>query len=609
MQAPTDALDTPEFEARTRNPYWALLRTAWHYARDQRPRYLLVYGMFVLSNLFTALEPIVWGVLINALQQADTNALREAGWYAGVYLLLQLVIWAFHGPARLLERELAFRLSRNFLDELYRKVLSLPVKWHQDHHSGSTINRVRKAYEALKSFFENGFMYFSTFIKFTLSFGAMVWFSPTFGLLGVGLGVLTIWIIMRFDRPLIRELDAVNEREHVVSATLFDTLSNIITVITLRLESRLQRGLTERVNEILPPFRREVWLNEWKWFVADMLVGLIYVVMVWGYVWQNWQPGQPFLIGNLVVLAAYVVRFTSAFHDVAWQYNEIVRLNTDLQTTRYIFEAYDRQHRPEALTSLPTDWKSLEINNLLYNHAAADSTHPVAISQGLADLSVRIGRGQRIALIGESGCGKSTLLAVMRGLYPPAPGFEVRLDDHLWADWAAISEVVTLFPQEPEIFENTIRYNITLGLPFSDEEVMAVCDTAHFSEVVAMLPKGLDSSIQEKGVNLSGGQKQRLALARGILAARTGDIVLLDEPTSSVDPKTEALIYDRLFAEFADKAIVSSLHRLHLLTKFDYVYVMQQGRVVEQGTFEYLRAEGPVFRELWEHQEQGSDGF
>lgn len=582
------------------NPYWAMLRTAWKYARNERPRYVFIYSLFLCSNLMYALEPVVWGWLVGVLQQQGVDALRMAGWYAAAYLAIRVGDWAFHGPARILERELAFNLSRNFLDDLYHKVLSLPVKWHQNHHSGSTINRVRKAYEALKEFFQDGFMYLHALAKFVLSFAAMVYFSPLFGTIAVVLGVLTIWVILRFDRPYIRTLDEVNEREHVVSSTLFDTLSNIITVITLRLESRLQKGLRQRIEDIVPFFRRNIRINEWKWFIAEMLIGIIYAIMVVGYVWQNWQPGLLFPLGGLVTLVGYVLRFTSSFQDMAWQYTDIVRLNTDVQTARYIFEDYEKQHRPEVAQPLPERWKQLEINHLHYAH---DLEMPDVV-RGLHDVSVHLERGRRVALIGESGCGKSTLLALLRGLYAPRPDVELRVDGEPFHDWAAVADAVTLFPQEPEIFENTIRYNITLGLPFSDEEVLTVCDLAHFSEVVAQLPKGLDSNIQEKGVNLSGGQKQRLALARGILAARASDLVLLDEPTSSVDPKTETLIYDRLFAEFSDKAIVSALHRLHLLTKFDYVYVLHQGRVVEEGTLDWLKANGPVFRELWQHQQE-----
>jgi ABC-type multidrug transport system fused ATPase/permease subunit len=113
----------------------------------------------------------------------------------------------------------------------------------------------------------------------------------------------------------------------------------------------------------------------------------------------------------------------------------------------------------------------------------------------------------------------------------------------------------------------------------------------------------MESHIKEKGVNLSGGQKQRLALARGILAAQESDIVLMDEPTSSVDPKTELLIYQHLFEEFKDKVIISSLHRLHLLPFFDHIYVLDNGRIVAEGDFDTLRKNSLAFQLLWEHQE------
>lgn len=208
----------------------------------------------------------------------------------------------------------------------------------------------------------------------------------------------------------------------------------------------------------------------------------------------------------------------------------------------------------------------------------------------------------KVALIGESGSGKSTLLALLRGLHDPLPGTSVTVDDKWPASLGHISSTVTLFPQEPEIFENTILYNLTLGLSFSREEVMKACDEAGFTDVLQKLPQGLDTMIQEKGVNLSGGQRQRLALARGILAAQNSEIILMDEPTSSVDPRTEKLIYANMFEAFKGKLIISSLHRLHLLTQFDYIYILRNGQVVDQGSFDDLNRYSLVFQEMWLHQ-------
>ena len=561
----------------------------------------MVYSLFILAGGVFALYPLLYGWFVNALQKPGEGLLHYAWIYAAAYMILKLAEWGFHGPARVMERRLAFNLSRNFLQELYHQTLHLPVKWHQDHHSGSTINRIRKAYEALKEFFQNGFMYLYALTKFFSSFIAMLIFSPLFGSIGVALGIFTVWVIFKFDNPFVKAVDETNEKEHVVSSTLFDSLSNINTVITLRLEKRMENGLLKRVKDVFNPFMRTVMINEWKWFIADTLVAVIYVVTVVGYIYQHWEPGKIFMVGNLVALLGFVNQFTSVFHDIAWQYTQIVQYDTNVQTARFISEAYRKQHLPDTALELPEGWKSISIKNLNFSHKETFSSQEKA--QSLHDIHITIEKGKRIAVIGESGSGKSTLMALLRGLYETQPGLEIKVDEKDFAA-ASIAESVTLFPQEPEIFENTIEHNITLGLPFEEKDILEVCDTAHFTEVLQLLPKGLQSNIMEKGVNLSGGQKQRLALARGILAAKSSEIILLDEPTSSVDPKTEVQIYEKMFEENKNKAVVSSLHRLYLLRYFDYVYVMKDGRIADEGTFADLKIRSSIFRELWKHQEE-----
>lgn len=578
------------------NPYISLLLTAWRYARQQKKRYLLVYAMFIMANMVLALHPLLYGWFVESIQKDSDAVLENVWWYAGAYIGLTLLEWAFHGPARIMERKLAFDMSKNFLDELYHQSLHLPVRWHQDHHSGATINRIRKAYEALKDFFENGFMFLHAFLKFVFSFAAIVYFSPLFGSIGVIIGIITVWVIFKFDKPFIKALDETNEKEHIVSSTLFDSLSNIITVITLRLERRMEISLMNKLADVFPSFRKTILINEWKWFVASLFIGLIYVVVTVGYIYQNYAPGAVFLVGGLVTLLGYVNQFTSVFQDVAWQYTEIIKYNTEVQTARSIGQAYHAHHRPDTIHTLSENWKEITIQNLSFSHVQTYGADRKANS--LHGLNLRIRRGERIAFIGESGSGKSTLLALLRGLYDAEEGVLLTVDQDENLPFDTLAEAVTLFPQDPEIFENTIAYNITLGLPFDDQEISQVCATAQFSSVIEKLPNGLESNIQEKGVNLSGGQKQRLALARGVLAARSSEIILLDEPTSSVDPRTEALIYDNMFEEFKDKAVLSALHRLHLLPKFDYIYILKDGHLIEEGTFGHLNRSSKIFHDL-----------
>ena len=135
------------------NPYISLLRTAWRYARREKKKYILVYTMFVMAYIVISLNPLLFGWFLDKLQHSTSGILHYALHYITGYISIKFVQWCFHGPARVMERSLSFNLSRNFLQEKYHQVLHLPVKWHQDHHSGATINRVRKAYESPPGFF------------------------------------------------------------------------------------------------------------------------------------------------------------------------------------------------------------------------------------------------------------------------------------------------------------------------------------------------------------------------------------------------------------------------------------------------------------------------
>jgi ABC-type multidrug transport system fused ATPase/permease subunit len=334
-----------------------------------------------------------------------------------------------------------------------------------------------------------------------------------------------------------------------------------------------------------------------------MMVGLIYAVIVFGYVYQNFVPGETFQIAGLIILIGYVMQFTSVFNDIASQYTQILKYDTDVRNVAEIEKAFEDRPLPRPAKPLPADWEVIDIEHLNFIRPE----RPGALKRtGLFNFSMHIRKRQRIALIGQSGSGKSSVFSVLRGLHHPLDGTSVIVNETIASGLDSIANAVTLFPQEPEIFENTVLYNITLGFPFSHEEIMRVCDEAKFSEVLQQMPEGLNTFIQEKGVNLSGGQKQRLALARGILAAKASDIILMDEPTSSIDPRTEREIYSSMFKTFEDKAVVSSLHRLHLLTEFDYVYILKDGAVVDEGTFEDLKRYSLVFQEMWTHQKSDS---
>jgi ABC-type multidrug transport system fused ATPase/permease subunit len=216
-------------------------------------------------------------------------------------------------------------------------------------------------------------------------------------------------------------------------------------------------------------------------------------------------------------------------------------------------------------------------------------------------VTLTVRKGESVALIGASGSGKTTILKVIHGMYDQARG-TYATDDHApqATTFANIDLSSTLVPQEPEVFSSTIRENITLGMGYSDKEVRVATDMARFTDVIASLPNGLASVVNEKGVNLSGGQKQRLALARALLFGKDKQILLLDESTSSVDSENEGYIYEAIRKEFSNRVIIASIHKLNLLKYFDRVIMFDAGKVVDDGSFDELYARNGYFKEQWD---------
>ena len=577
-----------------KNHYFYLISTSWKYAEGYRAKTAFTYILFVLANVVTMSEPFVFGKLLNALQVGGPDILHNALLYLGLYALLSLGFWIFHGTARVFERQTSFYIVKNFTEKIFETIASLPLKWHKDNHSGATINRVKKATTALKAFTDEGYIYIETIVKFFVSLVAIFLLMPAFGFLPLALGVVIVAVIFKFDSHLAKTLDQINEKEHMVASTLFDYISNINTVITLRLEALAKKEIIRKLMQIFPLYQRNIKLNEIKWFSISMGLALMNFLILFSYIYQRVSSGQIILIGTLMALYQYTEKFIAVFFNLAWQYEKLVWLHTDISSTEHIFQARDRMVKKLSAFTPLRQWDTIDIQHLHFKHE--DEKHRAA---HLSDISIRLEKGRRIALIGESGSGKSTLLSLLRGLYD-VDKVHLTVNGQTYRTLRVLSDFVTLIPQDPEIFENTIEYNLTAGIHHTKKDVLRSIELARFDRVLARLPNGLQTNIKEKGVNLSGGEKQRLAVARGLFAARHSSILLLDEPTSSMDPKNEIAIYKNIFEAFPQTCVISSVHRLNLLKMFDEIYVFSKGAIIQHGGFDELLAqEGGPFQEIW----------
>jgi ABC-type multidrug transport system fused ATPase/permease subunit len=159
-------------------------------------------------------------------------------------------------------------------------------------------------------------------------------------------------------------------------------------------------------------------------------------------------------------------------------------------------------------------------------------------------------------------------------------------------------------PQEPEVFSESVLYNLTMGDHYDTAVLSKFLQLCRVDRVIEKLPLGLDNNLAEKGLNLSVGEKQRLALCRGLLKVESRDILLLDEPTSSLDPQTEKDIFVDLLREFRNRTIISACHRLALVPLFDKIIYVRHGIIEEVGTFDELIAKRGSFYLAWDDFEK-----
>ena len=577
------------------NPLVYLARMVWRYSEGNR-RIVVLYALLsALASSVWALEPLIVGYMLNEIQ---TNGFHGENARTIILLLaaffsIDFIGWALHGPARVLEMRNAFFVRANYRKHLLAGTMALPIEWHTDHHSGDTIDKIEKGANALFEFNENSFQVIQAVVILIAGVSALLFYDAFAVGIVLVLSVPTFYVLAKFDKRLVPGYKRVSALENELSAKVYDTISNVTSVIILRVESLVHKSLETAIEKPFAQFKVNATLNEWKWFSASILGRLAAVAVISLYLWQALALGTV-MIGTIYILYGYVDRIRGVFFQFAYLYNDIIRQRARVSNAEDLSKDFRDVTRSKK-NRLPKGWSTLTVNDLSFSYGGNESEE-LAIDR----VSMTIRKGERIAVIGESGGGKSTYLKLLRDLYHPKSLSLSVGNENIKGGFAAIENSISLVPQDPEIFATTIRENITLGVEYPESHIRVFTDMAAFTDVVTHLPKGLESSIVEKGVNLSGGEKQRLALARGLLASEHKDIVLLDEPTSSVDFGNELKIYGNIFESFPGKTILSSIHRLHLLSLFDNVYLFKGGKIAASGTFEELKEKSPDFKELWE---------
>src|SRR5712664_3139956 len=368
----------------------------------RRGKVVLFVILLVMAQVIRLTIPWFFGEAVNALQVHGMEGIVRARNDLLLMLAAVGIAWTMHGPARILERFTALVVRERFADVLHAKALALPVRWHEQHHSGDTLHRMTRATTSLASFAQSQFIYLQNTVSVVGPIAALFLISRPTGVAAM-VGYAAIgWFVVRIDAFMVRLVREENRAERRYHSALVDCLANIATVVTLRLQEPMRKMLRSRLVEVFAPLRRNIVFNEVKWGGIDLLNSGMRTGLVALYAWLDWRQRGTISVGTAVMVHQYSQQVGNVVANMAMHWNDLVRQKTEVADVDPIFSSPARSLE---VAAVPEPWREIRVEGVRFVHPRAGSGRPA-----LDDVSVDLRRGQRIALIGASGAGKSSLL-------------------------------------------------------------------------------------------------------------------------------------------------------------------------------------------------------
>ena len=407
-------------------------------------------------------------------------------------------------------------------------------------------------------------------------------------LMALALGAI-IYALARKGTPLHRSFASAAAG---VDGELVDVIGNMSVVRAFGATLRERRRLDTTVGMEMGARRRSLlYLEKLRLIHAVMTALLTAGVVGWGI--HLWQYGQA-SVGDIVLLTALAFTILHGTRDLAVA---LVDLTQHVARLEEAIGALLVPHElPDRADALPL---KVGPGQVVFDHVRFAYPGRPAV---LRAFDVTIAPGQRVGLVGLSGAGKSTVLALLQRFYDVQDG-RVLVDGQDIRDVTqeSLRQAMAIVPQDVSLFHRSVLENIRYARPeASESDVLAAAEMAHCRDFIEALPEGFETIVGDRGVKLSGGQRQRLAIARALL--KNAPILLLDEATSALDSESELAIQAALDRLMHGRTVIAIAHRLSTLRSFDRIIVMEQGRIVDDGSPDELAARPGPYRELLRKQ-------
>ena len=577
------------------------LARLWTYSAAHRPRILLGTLFSVLNKLFDLAPPFLIGVAVDTVvEQSDSMLARLFGLEAvlpQLWLLagITLVAWGMESITEYiflrLWRNLAQTVQHELRLETYAHVQGLELAYFEDKSTGGLMSVLNDDINQLERFLDVGandiLQLVTTVVLLSIYFFIV---APTVAWIALFPIPIIVWGSLRFQRRIAPRYAEVREQVGTLNGQLANNLSGIATIKSFTAEA----FEVDRIGQESDGYRQR---NREAIKVTSAFVPLIRMAIALGFMATLVYGGYLSVNGAIGVGVYSTLVFMT--QRLLWP---LTRLGQTLDlyqramaSTKRVFKLLDTEPEmadgDETLEQVQGD---LRLENVSF---AYKDSEPV-----LRDLSLHLPAGKTSAIVGATGAGKSTLIKLLLRFYDPQTGC-VTLDgvDLKRLELANLRGAIALVSQDVFLFHGTVRENIAYALPgASDEAIRHAAEVAEAHAFILDLPYGYNTVVGERGQKLSGGQRQRISIARAVL--KDPPVLILDEATSAVDNETEAAIQRSLERIAKNRTMILIAHRLSTIRNADKIYVLEHGRVREEGRHEELLEHEGIYAGLWQVQ-------
>lgn len=576
-------------------------RALWFFLDEDRWRYLVFLFVLLAVMFYTMVPPLLIGIIANSLIDfVRVPGVSTGSWEAILGLVGILAgSYAVVAMIRLSSKRILGKIS---LNARYRakvwgfdRLLGYSLAWHQEESTGNKAQRILTGAESVREWTGDMVNQLTQGLAaFTGSLIACLFLHPAFILFFLYyIGVLGL-IEGHFDRKISRLSDTINKSMEDASGTFIEGASNILAVKALGARKDVTNSVEARENKARNLSWERLRMSNRKWMCFQLhnaSAWAVYLVVIALMVMDG-----KLLPGFFLTYAAYWDRLRESAVEFTDRVQLMIERKSNLGRMMGIFRGTNTL--VQGNEEFPRNWKRIVFE---------DACLAYGERQVLGPLNLSIGRGEVIGIAGASGSGKSSIIKLLLGLYHASQG-SVRIDgtDLSQIRHEALTRDLAVVLQETELFNFSLRDNITMLRDLDENDLEKACSLASLDGVIERLPEGLDSLVGEKGYTLSGGERQRVGIARAL--CRNASLLLLDEASSALDSRTEEEIAGSLRdLKQGGLTMLVVAHRLSTLRFVDRILVMDQGLIAEEGSFEELiHQDGSMFRALFA-QQQGSD--